>query len=68
MSEFARSKCKFACIVVPGFIIIFRDRQRNVGLIECRVCKENFQTNINYLSEPIDVYADWVDACEAANN
>ncbi|ULU04680.1 hypothetical protein L3Y34_017444 [Caenorhabditis briggsae] len=44
------------------------DREKNVGYIACRVCSEDFQTNINYLSEPIDVYSDWVDACEQANN
>ena len=43
------------------------DRDRNVGFISCRVCSEQFQTNINYLSEPIDVYSDWIDACEEAN-
>ncbi|CAI8012861.1 Transcription elongation factor 1 homolog [Geodia barretti] len=43
------------------------DRQRNTGLITCRVCLEDFQTPINYLSEAVDVYSDWVDACESAN-
>ncbi|XP_022251589.1 transcription elongation factor 1 homolog isoform X2 [Limulus polyphemus] len=43
------------------------DRQRNTGQITCRVCMEDFQTSINYLSEPIDVYSDWIDACENAN-
>jgi len=43
------------------------DRERNVGFISCRVCLEDFQTSINYLSEAIDVYSDWIDACEQAN-
>uniref|UniRef100_A0A7E4V435 Transcription elongation factor 1 homolog n=1 Tax=Panagrellus redivivus TaxID=6233 RepID=A0A7E4V435_PANRE len=43
------------------------DRNRNVGFISCRVCQESFQTSITYLSEPIDVYSDWIDACEEAN-
>ncbi|GFW60043.1 transcription elongation factor 1 homolog [Trichonephila clavipes] len=43
------------------------DRQRNTGRITCRVCLEDFQTSINYLSEPVDVYSDWIDACESAN-
>uniref|UniRef100_A0A1I7ZM50 Transcription elongation factor 1 homolog n=1 Tax=Steinernema glaseri TaxID=37863 RepID=A0A1I7ZM50_9BILA len=43
------------------------DRDRNVGFISCRICMEDFQTNINSLSEPIDVYSDWIDACEEAN-
>ncbi|KAH3694660.1 hypothetical protein DPMN_082252 [Dreissena polymorpha] len=44
------------------------DRQRNTGYISCGVCLEDFSTNINYLSEAIDVYSDWIDACESANN
>jgi len=44
------------------------NRDRNTGYISCRVCLEDFQTTINYLSEPIDVYGDWIDACESANN
>lgn len=44
------------------------DRERNVGFVSCRVCLEDFQSPINYLSEPVDVYSDWIDACEAANS
>uniref|UniRef100_A0A8C6YKW8 Transcription elongation factor 1 homolog n=1 Tax=Nothoprocta perdicaria TaxID=30464 RepID=A0A8C6YKW8_NOTPE len=44
-----------------------RDRARNTGVIACTVCLEEFQTPITYLSEPVDVYSDWIDACEAAN-
>ncbi|OQR68393.1 transcription elongation factor 1-like [Tropilaelaps mercedesae] len=44
------------------------DRVRNTGRISCRVCLEDFQTQITYLSEAIDVYGDWIDACETANS
>lgn len=47
--------------------VVFRDRARNTARIQCRVCLEDFQTTTNVLSEPIDVYNDWVDACESAN-
>ena len=43
-------------------------RESNTGMITCNVCLEDFQTTITYLSEPIDVYSDWIDACESANN
>ncbi|XP_054159414.1 transcription elongation factor 1 homolog [Oppia nitens] len=43
------------------------DRTRNSGRIWCRICLEEFQATINYLSEPIDVYSEWIDACESAN-
>nr|XP_003216865.3 PREDICTED: transcription elongation factor 1 homolog [Anolis carolinensis] len=38
------------------------DRARNTGVISCTVCLEEFQTPITYLSEPVDVYSDWIDA------
>ncbi|XP_030379946.1 transcription elongation factor 1 homolog [Scaptodrosophila lebanonensis] len=43
------------------------DKGRNTAKITCRVCLEDFQTGINFLSEPIDVYNDWIDMCEATN-
>ncbi|CAK9302409.1 unnamed protein product [Gordionus sp. m RMFG-2023] len=43
------------------------DRGHNTASIMCRVCLEEFHDNINYLSEPLDVYCNWVDACEQAN-
>ncbi|KAL2013443.1 hypothetical protein VTN00DRAFT_968 [Thermoascus crustaceus] len=30
-----------------------------------KVCGQRFQTGINYLSAAVDVYSDWVDACDA---
>ncbi|KAJ8946813.1 hypothetical protein NQ318_002092 [Aromia moschata] len=46
---------------------IHADKGRNTARITCRVCLEDFQTTINFLSEPVDVYNDWIDACESAN-
>lgn len=45
----------------------YRDKPRSTAKITCRVCSEDFQTTINLLSEPLDVYNDWIDACETAN-
>ncbi|KAF2756036.1 Elf1-domain-containing protein [Pseudovirgaria hyperparasitica] len=41
------------------------ERKLGVGQLLCKVCGQTFQTNINYLSAAVDVYADWVDACDA---
>ena len=43
------------------------DRNKNSARISCRICLEDYSATINYLSEPIDVYSDWIDACERAN-
>merc|ERR1712226_282285 len=44
------------------------DYQRKVGSVNCAVCGEQFGTTINYLTEPLDIYSEWIDACELANN
>ena len=28
---------------------------------------EDYKCSVNYLSEPVDVYSEWIDACEEAN-
>lgn len=44
------------------------DKEQNSGRVQCTKCMEDFQATINFLSEPIDVYNEWIDACEAANS
>ncbi|KIX10347.1 uncharacterized protein Z518_01429 [Rhinocladiella mackenziei CBS 650.93] len=40
------------------------DKKAGVGNLHCNVCGQRFQTGINYLSAAVDVYSDWIDACE----
>ena len=39
----------------------------NSAMIQCQICMEDFKCAVNYLSEPVDVYSEWIDACEEAN-
>jgi len=41
------------------------DKKAGVGNLSCKVCGQKFQCAVNYLSAAVDVYADWVDACDA---
>lgn len=41
------------------------DKKSNTGELTCKVCGQSYQTGINYLSAPVDVYSDWIDACDA---
>ncbi|KAK4229865.1 hypothetical protein QBC38DRAFT_79205 [Podospora fimiseda] len=41
------------------------DKKAGVGDLNCKICGQNFQCGINYLSAPIDVYSEWVDAADA---
>ncbi|KAF7836679.1 transcription elongation factor 1-like protein [Senna tora] len=44
------------------------DTRNSIGELACRICQENFSTTITALSEPIDVYSEWIDECERFNN
>ncbi|KAI1491124.1 Elf1-domain-containing protein [Biscogniauxia mediterranea] len=41
------------------------DKKAGVGQLDCKVCGQKFQCAINYLSAPVDVYSEWVDAADA---
>eukprot|EP01083_Nonionella_stella_P014525 40773_1 len=43
------------------------DKRKNIGTINCRICTVSFQTIIHHLSEPVDVYSDWIDECQKVN-
>ena len=49
------------------FSLHFSDHETNNARVHCRICLEDFQCSVHYLMEPIDVYNEWIDACEAAN-
>ncbi|GAB7362076.1 hypothetical protein MBLNU230_g2110t1 [Neophaeotheca triangularis] len=44
------------------------DKKASLGSLSCKSCGQSFQSTTNYLSQPVDVYADWVDACDAVQN
>ncbi|KAI0168199.1 hypothetical protein BJ166DRAFT_496452 [Pestalotiopsis sp. NC0098] len=41
------------------------DKKAGVGSLSCSVCAQSFQCGANYLSAPIDIYSEWVDAADA---
>eukprot|EP01083_Nonionella_stella_P069534 185408_1 len=43
------------------------DKRKMIGTINCRICTVSFQTIIHHLSEPVDVYSDWIDECQKVN-
>eukprot|EP01041_Mallomonas_annulata_P003109 gene3109-6112_t len=43
------------------------DMKNRIGDVSCRICGSAYQTTITYLSAPVDVFHEWVDAFEAAN-
>ncbi|CAG8033908.1 unnamed protein product [Penicillium salamii] len=57
----------FSCLFCnhENSVIVKLDKKLGLGDLSCKVCGQKFQTGINYLSAPVDVYSDWVDACDA---
>lgn len=46
-------------------VTVKMDKKAGVGHLDCKVCGQTFQCGINYLSAPVDVYSEWVDAADA---
>ena len=42
------------------------DLSKGVGSLACRMCSASYQMPIHHLHEPIDVFSEWLDDCEAA--
>ncbi len=40
--------------------------REGTGSLKCRMCDASFQMPIHHLHEPIDVFSEWLDECEAA--
>ena len=40
------------------------EMSKGVGKCACRICGASFQMPINYLSQAIDVFCEWLDECE----
>ncbi|KAJ2825405.1 hypothetical protein GGI24_003169 [Coemansia furcata] len=47
-------------------IVVAMDKKNRVGNLKCKVCSATYQAALNHLSDPIDVYSEWIDACEEA--
>ncbi|OEL32760.1 Transcription elongation factor 1-like protein [Dichanthelium oligosanthes] len=51
----------------PGAVECLIDRKDRFAEASCRICLESYATSANALTEPVDVYGEWIDACVAAN-
>ncbi|KAF7151613.1 hypothetical protein RHSIM_Rhsim02G0136700 [Rhododendron simsii] len=44
------------------------DLKNSIGEAISRICLESFSTTVTALTEPIDIYSEWIDECELVNN
>ncbi|GAA94327.1 uncharacterized protein L969DRAFT_53297 [Mixia osmundae IAM 14324] len=56
----------FRCLLcqATGTCAVTMDRQKLVGTLKCTDCHAKYATSINHLSEPIDVFSDWIDEAD----
>jgi transcription elongation factor Elf1 len=57
----------FTCLFCnhENSVTVKLDKKAGVGQLDCRVCGQNFQCAVNYLSAAVDVYGEWVDAADS---
>ena len=46
---------------------LYRDREKKIGFLNCRICKTKFSQKINKLSAEVDVFCEWIDKCHSVN-
>ncbi|KAI3995244.1 hypothetical protein MKX01_032046 [Papaver californicum] len=44
------------------------DMKLRIGSAICGICQESYSTKINRLTEPINIYSEWIHKCECVNN
>mmetsp|Transcript_4321 Transcript_4321/g.6593 ORF Transcript_4321/g.6593 Transcript_4321/m.6593 type:complete len:136 (+) Transcript_4321:64-471(+) len=59
-----RFKCPFCAN--EDVVECIMKMSEGTGSLSCRICDASFQMPIHHLNEPIDVFSEWLDACEAA--
>ncbi|KAM0789167.1 hypothetical protein ACM66B_000015 [Microbotryomycetes sp. NB124-2] len=61
---------QFKCLYCNhmGTVTCKIDSKKQSGRLDCKDCGQYFVTDTNHLTEPIDVYTDWIDASVAANS
>ncbi|CAN6222037.1 unnamed protein product [Urochloa humidicola] len=51
----------------PNAVACHINLKERFAMASCRICSEKYFTSANALTEPVDVYSEWIDACELAN-
>jgi transcription elongation factor Elf1 len=49
-------------------IFVEIDKRKKIAKIKCKICFNDYSQSIKSLTEPIDVYYDWLDKCVEINN
>mmetsp|Transcript_15095 Transcript_15095/g.29767 ORF Transcript_15095/g.29767 Transcript_15095/m.29767 type:complete len:107 (-) Transcript_15095:197-517(-) len=50
-----------------GSIKVTIMKKAKLGQCKCTVCGTSWETKITALTEPVDIYCEWIDECEKLN-
>ncbi len=56
----------FACVFCnhENTVTTKMDQENKIGHLNCSACSVQWSCPITVLTEPIDIYSEWIDACE----
>ncbi|KIY43412.1 Elf1-domain-containing protein [Fistulina hepatica ATCC 64428] len=46
-------------------VTVRMDRKEGVAHLACKICDQRYQGKVHHLTEPIDVYSEWIDASDS---
>ena len=61
-----KNKRTKSLIILEDVVECKMDLSKGVGSLSCRMCSASYEMPIHHLHEPIDVFSEWLDDCEAA--
>ncbi|KAF8503537.1 Elf1-domain-containing protein [Russula emetica] len=58
----------FTCLFChhDNSVTVKLDRKEGLAQLVCKICGQSFQSKVNHLTEPIDIYSEWIDAADYA--
>ncbi|KAI9510899.1 Elf1-domain-containing protein [Russula earlei] len=58
----------FTCLFChhDNSVTVKLDRKEGLAQLLCKICSQSFQSKVNHLTEPIDIYSEWIDAADYA--
>ncbi|KZP11954.1 Elf1-domain-containing protein, partial [Athelia psychrophila] len=56
----------FTCLYChhENSVTVRMNKKEGIAHLACRICDQRYQSKVHHLTEPIDVYAEYVDAAD----
>lgn len=61
-------RCVFVKMYIHLNITFYSLKREHISFLLCKICTTSFKTKANRLTEPVDVYCEWLDESEKVNH